>query len=138
MDATTTTPAPLPATRMLGPVTDERRRMLALVDVVVGFVSAKHRVALVGWKLEAALVESRPGFRGGETVAIRATPLDGRSPADLPPVPLGAIREIASRATDAMPSIANVVPDIASPAPDVDGLYVVVDHDEWEDGARTA
>jgi GMP synthase PP-ATPase subunit len=138
MDATSTMPAPLPATRILGPVTAERRRMLSLVDVVVGFVTAKHRVALAGWNLEAALVESRPGFRGGETVAIRATPLDGRSPADLPPVPLGALREIASRATDAMPTIANVVPDIAAPAPDIDGLHVVVDQDGWEDGAQTA
>jgi GMP synthase PP-ATPase subunit len=138
MFAESTSPAPLPASRILGPVTAERRRMLALVDVVVGFVSARHRVALAGWKLEAALVESRPDFRGGETVAIRATPLDGRSPADLPPVPLGALREIASRSTDAMPGIANVVPDIAAPAPDVDGLYVVVDQDDWEDDARTA
>ena len=138
MDATSTMPAPLPATRILGPVTAERRRMLSLVDVVVGFVTAKHRVALAGWNLEAALVESRPDFRGGETVAIRATPLDGRSPADLPPVPLGALREIASRATDAMPTIANVVPDIAAPAPDVDGLYVVVDQDDWEDDVQTA
>ena len=138
MFAESTSPAPLPASRILGPVTAERRRMLALVDVVVGFVSARHRVALAGWKLEAALVESRPDFRGGETVAIRATPLDGRSPADLPPVPLGALREIASRSTDAMSGIANVVPDIAAPAPDVDGLYVVVDQDDWEDDARTA
>ena len=112
--------------------------MLSYMDVIVGYVAARHRVALAGWRLEAALVESRPGFRGGETVAIRATPLDARSPADLPPVPVGVLREIASRATDAMPGIANVVPDIAATVPDVDGFYVVLDHDDREDGARIA
>ena len=131
-------PTPLPAARILGQVTADRRRMLACIDVVVGYVAARHRLALAGWRIEAALVESRPGFRGGETVAIRATPLDGRSPSDLPPVPLGVLREIASRTTDAMPGIANVVPDIASPAPDVAGLFVVVDEDDWGGDARTA
>jgi hypothetical protein len=138
MNATSTTPAPLPASRILGPVTDERRRMLACVDVVVGYVAARHRATLAGWRLEAAFVESRPGFRGGETLAIRATPLDARNPSDLPPVPLGVLREIASRATDAMPWIANVVPDVASPAPDVEGLFAVIDDDDWDMDLRTA
>ena len=138
MTTTSTTPAPLPASRILGPATEERRRMLACVDVVVGYVAARHRATLAGWRLEAALVEARPDFRGGETVAIRATPLDARSPSDLPPVPLGVLREIASRATDAMPWIANVVPDVASPAPDVDGLFAVIDQDDWDEGLRTA
>lgn len=138
MTSTSIAPMPLPATRILGPDTAARRRMLACVDVVVGYVAARHRLALAGWRIEAALVESRPDFRGGETVAIRATPLDARSPSDLPPVPVGVLREIASRATDAMPGIANIVPDIAAPAPDVAGLFVVVDDTDWAGGARTA
>lgn len=133
----TATPTPLPASRILGPSTRDRRHMLACVDVVVGYVGARHRLALVGWRIEAALVESRPDFRGGETLAIRVTPLDGRSPSDLPPIPHGVLREIASRVTDAIPGIANVVPDIASPAPDVDGMYVLLD-DPWFDDAATA
>lgn len=135
---TSITPVPLPVPRILGPLTEDRRRMLACIDVVVGYVTARHRLSLAGWRVEAALVESRPQFRGGETVAVRATPLDARNPADLPPVPLGVLREIASRITDSMPGIANVVPDLASPAPDVEGLYVVLDDDPWMDDAATA
>lgn len=133
----TTTPIALNAPRILGPLTQDRRRMLAYVDVVVGYVTARHRIALAGWRIEAALAESRPEFRGGETLAIRATPLDGRNPADLPPIPPGVLREIASRITDSIPGIANVVPDIASSPPDVDGLYVVLD-DPWFGDAATA
>lgn len=114
MTATSISPAPLPASRILGPVTDERRRMLACVDVVVGYVTARHRIALAGWRIEAALVESRPGFRGGETVAIRATPLDARNPADLPPVPLGVLR--GARLTAPMPGAVPPPPPPLPPA----------------------
>ena len=131
-------PIPLPDLRILGAATPERRHVLACIDVVVGYVTARHRHTLAGWEIEAALVESRPGFRGGETVALRATPVAGRSPADLPPVPVGVLREIGSRVTGAELGIANVVPDVASPAPDVDGMFVVCDEDPWEDGAQTA
>ena len=137
MMQTTILPIQLP-TRILGPVTAERRRLLACIDVVVGYVSAKHRTALAGWRIEAALVESRPEFRGGETVALRATPLDGRSPADLPPVPVGVLREIGSRVADSIFGIANVVPDIAATAPDVEGLFTVIDEDHWFGDAATA
>lgn len=138
MTQTTITPIQLPTTRILGTVTTERRRMLSCIDVVVGYVAARHRTALAGWRIEAALVESRTGFRGGETVALRATPLDGRSPADLPPVPLGVLREIGSRVTDSIFGIANVVPDVAATAPDVDGLFAVIDEDEWFTDVATA
>lgn len=135
----TFTPVPLPAPRILGAVTAERRQLLSCIDVVVGYVTARHRIALAGWRIEAALVEVRPDFRGGETVALRAMPLDARSPADLPPVPTGVLREIGSRITDSIQGIANVVPDIASTAPDVDGLYEVIDEEPWLDGgAATA
>lgn len=130
-NASAITPIELPSARILGAVTPERRRMLSCIDVVVGYVTARHRIALAGWRIEAALVESRPEFRGGETVAIRATPLDGRSPADLPPVPNAVLREIGSRVTDSIFGIANVVPDVASIAPDVDGLFAVIDEDSW-------
>lgn len=139
MTTHTITPATLPSTRMLGAVSKQRRELLACIDVVVGYVSARHRFALAGWQLEAGLVEDRPEFRGGETVALRAIPLDGRSPADLPPVPLGALREIASRITDSLQGIANVVPDVASTAPDVDGIVATIDDDDsWLDGAAIA
>jgi GMP synthase PP-ATPase subunit len=131
-------PIPLPTTRILGADSAERRRMLACIDVVVGYVAARHRIALAGWRIEAALVECRPEFRGGETVALRATPLDGRSPADLPPVPTGVLREIGSRITDSIHGIANVVPDVASTAPDVDGMFAVIDGEPWLDDAATA
>lgn len=133
-------PIPLPAARILGAVTEDRRALLACIDVVVGYVTARHRIALAGWRLEAALVEARTSFLGGETVALRATPLDGRSPADLAPVPNGVLREIGSRITAGLEGIANVVPDIACLAPDVDGLFFVADEDEeWElGGAATA
>ncbi|MCW2923419.1 MAG: hypothetical protein JWM98_823 [Thermoleophilia bacterium] len=138
MSPSSITPAPLPATRILGVVTPRRRHLLACVDVAVGYVSARHRTALVGWTIEAALVEARPGFRGGETVALRATPVGGRSPQDLPPVPLGVLREIGSRVTESTTGIANVVPDVASPMPDVEGMFAVIDDDPWMDGAITA
>lgn len=138
MTTDTFTPVALPTSRILGPVTAERRRVLACIDVVVGYVAARHRIALAGWRLEAALVESRPEFRGGETVALRATPLDGRSPADLPPVPTGVLREIGSRVADSIQGIANVVPDVASTTPDVEGLFAVIDEEPWLDGVATA
>jgi hypothetical protein len=138
MSTTTMTPKPLPTARILGLDTPERRRVLACIDVVVGYVAARHRIALAGWRLEAALVEARPEFRGGETVALRAEPLDGRSPADLPPVPVGVLREIGSRVCDSIHGIANVVPDVASVAPDVDGLFAVIDDEPWLDDAATA
>lgn len=138
MTQTTITPVQLPATRILGAVTTERSRMLSCIDVAVGYVAAKHRVALAGWRIEAALVEHRREFRGGETVALRATPLDGRSPADLPPVPAGVLREIGSRITDSIVGIANVVPDVASTAPDIEGLFRVIDEDEWFEDVATA
>ncbi|MCW2920865.1 MAG: hypothetical protein JWL76_739 [Thermoleophilia bacterium] len=138
MTQTTINPIQLPSTRILGTVTAERRRMLSCIDVVVGYVAARHRIALAGWRIEAALVESRFEFRGGETVALRATPLDGRSPADLPPVPVGVLREIGSRVTDSIFGVANVVPDIASTAPDVAGLFAVIDEDEWFEDVATA
>lgn len=134
----TISPIPLPTARILGVVTPERRRMLACIDVVVGYVAARHRIALAGWRLEAAMVEDRPDFRGGETIALRAMPLDGRSPADLPPVPVGVLREIGSRVTDSIMGIANVVPDVASAAPDVDGMFAVIDGEPWLDDAATA
>ena len=93
------------------------------------------------WRLAASRPRwsrAGPGFRGGETVALRATPLDGRSPADLPPVPLGVLREIGSRVTDSIFGVANVVPDIAATAPDVDGLFAVIDEDEWFEDVATA
>ncbi len=138
MPADTTMPKPLPATRILGIATEERRRLLACIDVVVGYVAARHRTSLAGWRIEAALVEARTGFRGGETVALRAAPLDGRPVADMPPVPVGVLREIGSRIVDSLEGIANVVPDIASTAPDVDGLFCVIDEDPWLDDAATA
>lgn len=138
MTQSTITPIPLPDARILGDATHERRRLLACIDVVVGYVAARHRTALAGWRLEAALVEARSDFRGGETVALRATPLDGRSPADLPPVPVGVLREVGSRVVDSLPGIANVVPDVAAVAPDVDGCFVVIDDDPWCDDAATA
>ncbi|MCB0879785.1 MAG: hypothetical protein KDC46_12505 [Thermoleophilia bacterium] len=138
MTTDTITPVPLPTLRILGSDTVERRRLLACIDVVVGYVAARHRIALAGWRIEAALVESRPEFRGGETVALRANPLDGRSPADLPPVPTGVLREIGSRITDSFQGIANVVPDLASTAPDVDGMFAVIDDDPWLDDVATA
>lgn len=132
-------PTPLPAGRILGVATEDRRRMLACIDVVVGYVSARHRFALAGWRIEAALVESRPEFRGGETVALRAHPLDGRSPADLPPVPVGVLREIGSRCCDALDGIASVVPDIACTPPDVEGASIFADvEDGWGGDARIA
>lgn len=138
MTQTTITPIQLPNMRILGTVTTDRRRMLACIDVVVGYVAARHRTTLAGWRIEAALVECRPEFRGGETVALRAVPLDGRSPADLPPVPVGVLREIGSRITDSIFGIANVVPDVASTAPDVEGLFAVIDEEDWSSGAATA
>jgi GMP synthase PP-ATPase subunit len=133
------TPIPVPTTRILGDATNQRRELLSCIDVVVGYVAARHRIALAGWRLEAALVEDRPDFRGGETVALRAAPLDGRSPADLPPIPFGVLREISSRITDSFAGIANVVPDIASIVPDVAGLFAVIDFDDpWLDDAATA
>lgn len=131
-----TTPAPLPASRILGTADAHRRKLLACIDVVTGYVAAKHRRALLGWDIEAALVEDRPAFRGGETVAIRVTPQPGMSPADLPPVSNGVVREIASRITDAFDGIANVVPDMASCAPDVDGLFATVAFDPWADDGQ--
>ncbi len=138
MTQTTITPIQLPTTRILGLDSPERRRMLSCIDVVVGYVAARHRAALAGWRIEAALVESRPEFRGGETVALRAFPLDGRSPADLPPVPTGVLREIGSRVTDSIFGVANVVPDVASVQPDVEGLFAVIDEADWLDDAATA
>lgn len=131
-------PTALPATRILGDASAERRHLLALVDVVVGYVSARHRHTLRGWSLQAALVEQRPGFRGGETVALRATPAYGDAVADLPPVPFGVLREIASRIASSLDGIANVVPDCASCAPDVIGPAVVTEADPWFGGAQTA
>ncbi|MCW2972406.1 MAG: hypothetical protein JWN72_679 [Thermoleophilia bacterium] len=138
MHETTMHPTALPATRILGAATDDRRHLLGLVDVVVGYVSARHRHTLRGWSLQAALVEQREGFRGGETVVVRATPAYGDAVADLPPVPFGALREIASRITSTLDGIANVVPDIASCAPDVDGHADAMEADSWFGGAQTA
>lgn len=138
MSPTSIVPKPMPTSRILGSATPARRQLLACIDVAVGYVTARHRGALVGWRIEAALADGRPAFRGGETVALRATPLDGRSPSDLPPVPLGVLREIGSRVTESMTGIANVVPDIASPMPDVAGLFAVIDEDPWLDDAITA
>lgn len=138
MTATTMLPTPLPPSRMLGPETEERRRMLACVDVVVGYVCARHRRSLDGWQLQAALVEGRVDFRGGETVAVRAAPQPGRSLHDLAPVPNGVLREIASRITSSLEGIANVVPDVASSAPDVDGLFLVSPDHGRVDDARSA
>ena len=138
---TTIHPTPVPTSRILGTVTTDRLHLLALIDVVVGYVSARHRSTLRGWSLQAALVEQRDGFRGGETVAIRATPAYGDAVMDLPAVPYGALREIASRITCSLDGIANVVPDIASVAPDVDGLSSLGDVTEpeaWFGGAQTA
>ena len=131
-------PVPMPSARILGDASQQRRQLLSCIDVVVGYVAAKHRHTLAGWRLEAALVECRPEYRGGETVALRALPLDGRSAADLPPVPVGVLREIGSRVVDSFHGIANVVPDVASVEPDVDGLFMVIDEDDWLDGAQTA
>ncbi|MCW2956568.1 MAG: hypothetical protein JWO69_1437 [Thermoleophilia bacterium] len=130
----TLVPTPLPTSRILGPDTPQRRELLACIDVVVGYVVARHRFALAGWRIEAALVDSRADFRGGETVALRATPQGECSPADLPPVPNGVLREIGSRVAAGLEGIANVVPDIASVAPDVDGLFAVID-EGWDDTA---
>jgi GMP synthase PP-ATPase subunit len=131
-------PPRLPTTRILGDVNIERRTLLSLIDVVVGYVSARHRHTLRGWSLEAALVEQRPGFRGGETVALRAAPNPGYLFADLPPVPFGVLREIASRLTYSLDGIANVVPDVTSSAPDVEGFNSVVEPEQWLGGAQTA
>lgn len=137
MSPTSIHPSPLPQSRILGQQTERRRRMLACIDVVVGYVTARHRHALAGWRIEAALVEGRDGFRGGETVALRAFPVDGRSPSDLPPVPSGVLREIGSRIAGSIQGIANVVPDVASPAPDVEGAHVAATWDEaWSPPGR--
>lgn len=138
MHQPTMLPTTLPASRILGSATPERVQLLQLIDVVVGYVSARHRTSLRGWSLQAALVEQRPGFRGGETVVIRATPAYGDAVADLPPVPFGVLREIASRTTSSLDGVANVVPDLASCAPDVIGLAAVTDPEEWFGGAQTA
>lgn len=131
-------PTPLPTSRILGPVTPQRRMLLAHVDVVVGYVCARHRSRLRGWSLEAALVEQRAEFRGGDTVVIRATPAYGDPVELLAPVPFGVLREIASRITDSLDGIANVVPDIASAAPDVDGIGVNDPLLDWLDGIQIA
>lgn len=124
---------PLPPTRILGEATEQRGRMLACIDVVVGYVTARHRAALAGWRIEAALAEARPGFRGGETLALRALPVDGRSPVDLPPVPFGVLREIASRVTSSLDGIANVVPDVATAEPDLRDLGATTHAPPWGD-----
>jgi len=134
MTHTSFEPIALPTGRIIGAASRERRRMLTCIDVVVGYVTAKHRFELAGWRIEAAFAEARPDFRGGETVALRVTPLDGCSPADLPPVPLGVLREIGSRIVDSFDGIANVVPDIASIAPDVDGMFAIIDDENWDIG----
>ena len=135
---TTLTPPQLPSARILGPVTPARRQLLSCIDVVVGYVVARYRFELAGWRLEAALVDSRSDFRGGETVALRAMPMDGASPADLPPIANGILREIGSRVTAGLEGIANVVPDVACVAPDVDGLFAVIDEDWDDERAATA
>ena len=53
-------------------------------------------------------------------------------------MPVGVLREVGSRITDSIFGIANVVPDIASTAPDVEGLFAVIDDDPWLDGVATA
>lgn len=138
MRTTTIEPVTLPATRILGDDHRARRQLLALVDVVVGYVAARHRHALLGWHVEAALVEARSGFRGGDTVALRVRPDGSRPFAELAPVPLGALREMGSRLVDAVDGIANVVPDIASSAPDVDGRHLVLAAPRHVPDARTA
>lgn len=131
---------PVLSSRILGPSSPARRELLACIDVVVGYVSARHRFALVGWRIEAALVDARSDFRGGETVALRVTPEHDCLLGDLARVPNGVLREIGSRITAGLEGVANVVPDIACLAPDVDGLFFVADEDEeWElGGAATA
>ena len=112
-------PIALPA-RILGTATLERQELLARVDVVVGYTCARHRLALAGWEVSAALVEARAGFRGGETVAVRARPAAGRSVHDVAPFPARVLHELALRLMP-MEGLAQVVPDIAAPAPDVEG-----------------
>lgn len=132
-------PAPAPASRIMGEVTMERRDLLALIDVVVGYVAARHRISLAGWDVAAVLVETRTGFRGGETVALQVRPCAGRQLADLPPVPVGALREMGSRIVHSLDGIANVVPDIASVAPVVDAAPLTcMQHFEDSDVWRTA
>jgi GMP synthase PP-ATPase subunit len=145
---THTTPPPVPASRILGDQDRTRRSMLACVDVVVGYVTALRRFELDGWTIQPALVESRAGFRGGETVALRCTPAAGRTLADVAPVPVDVLRELATRIVGAIDGIAHVVPDIASSAPDVagdsidfgfDGVHVIgLDLDGFADDLRSA
>jgi len=121
---TNSTPALIPASRLLGREDRARRSMLACVDVVVGYVSVLRRFDLEGWTIEPALVESRSDFRGGDTVALRCTPASGVELAGLAPVPIDVLREMAQRIVGAVDGIAHVVPDIASSAPDVDGAAI--------------
>lgn len=138
-------PRPLPSHRILGTVTPERQWLLACVDVVVGYTSALRRDRLIGWRLEAALTETRAGWRGGETVALRAFPVDGCDPSDAPDLDLGVLHEIAWRITDSMDGICAVVPDVACSVPDVEGLHSTVapgeiawDVDDWDWGSSAS
>lgn len=121
------TPAALPGSRILGTVTAERRWLLAQVDAVVGYVAARHGRSLAGWHLEAALVETRDGFRGGERVALRAWPErahpgEVRHIAPAPqPFPVDVLHEIGFRVAECVDGVATIVPDLATRAPDVTG-----------------
>lgn len=128
----------IPQSRILGSVTPERKWLLACIDVVVNYVCARHRTALAGWHIEAALVEIPPRFCSREVVALRVTSAAGRNIQDLPPMPIGVLREIGSRVVNSLQGVANVVPDIASPAPDIEGLSVAMDHSYWLDDSATA
>ncbi|MCW2950072.1 MAG: hypothetical protein JWN41_1085 [Thermoleophilia bacterium] len=137
MNDVTLHPPTLPPTRMLGNVTPERRRTLALIDVIVNYVAACHRESLRGWEVHAALVEGRSDFRGGETVALRAQPDRYATLANVPPFPDAVLVDAAARITASCVGIAQVVADIASTAPDVDGFRSKRPA-PWLDGVQTA
>lgn len=119
-------PPQVPTSRILGPVTDERRRMLAGIDVIVGYTSALYRLEAAGWQIDAALTETRTGWRGGETVALRVRPLDPAAPHARRPLDMMALQEIAWRIADSIDGVRAVVPDTPTVAPDVDGTNVRV------------
>lgn len=110
-----------PAARITGDATQARRRFLAMVDVVVAYVEARHRFALAGWTVTALLADGRRTFRGGETVVIRATPTDPLSPVATDAFPGEVLWEIGERLAT-MDGIAALVPDITCAPPDVDGV----------------
>lgn len=122
-------PTSLDAGRILGAITPARRELLAMVDVALGHGCALHASRLRGWHVEAALVERRPDFRGGDTLALRMRPESGRAAADVAPPDASTIEALALHVALLVEGIARVVPDIAATAPDTAALGLRFDTD---------